>query len=77
MKPKDILKKPYKRILYPDSGGEAWNAYIYEFPGCFACGYTAEETLQILEDVAKSWLYAVIELGQDVPEPTEIPDIKE
>jgi predicted RNase H-like HicB family nuclease len=64
----DYLKEPYSRILIPDNNG-SFSAEILEFPGCYAEGGTPDEAMQNLTDVAKSWIEASLEQGQDIPEP--------
>lgn len=64
----EILKKPYSRILIPEENG-AYSAEIFEFPGCFASGESANDAIEKLEINAVSWLEACEELGQDIPEP--------
>jgi predicted RNase H-like HicB family nuclease len=68
MNPTEILRRPYGRIVVPDSDG-TYRAEIVEFPGCIATGDTATEALANLEDTAWDWLEAVIERGQRIPEP--------
>jgi len=63
-----ILKQPYSRVLRPAEEG-GYTAEILEFPGCVTQGETLEETYANLEDAARGWLEAVIELGQNVPDP--------
>jgi predicted RNase H-like HicB family nuclease len=70
MAPDDYLKKPYGRVVVPDSDG-TFRAEIIEFPGCIAVGDTAAAALANLEDVAASWLETTIAKGQRIPEPTE------
>jgi predicted RNase H-like HicB family nuclease len=66
--PEAYLKEPYSRILIPnDEGG--YSAEILEFPGCFAEGDTADETMQALERAAESWIQATLDQGQDIPQP--------
>ena len=62
------LKQPYARILIPDEAG-GYSAEILEFPGCFAEGETADETMQALESAAESWIDAALEQGQEIPSP--------
>lgn len=64
----EYLKQPYARILIPDEEG-GYSAEILEFPGCFAEGETADETMQALERAAESWIEAALEQGQDIPAP--------
>lgn len=66
----EILKKPYGRTIVPEPDG-TFRAEIVEFPGCIATGDTAAEALAKLEDVAESWLEAVLLKTQPIPEPIE------
>lgn len=66
--PEEILKQPYARILTPEKEG-GYSAEILEFLGCIAEGDTPNETYDALERVAKSWIEAAREQGQDIPEP--------
>jgi hypothetical protein len=51
MTPAEFLKRPYSRVVVPESDG-TFRGEIMEFPGCIAAGDTAEETLARLEGVA-------------------------
>jgi len=62
------LKRPYQRILLPAEEG-GYTAKIAEFPGCVTEGDTAAQALRRLESAAESWIEAVIDTGQSVPEP--------
>jgi predicted RNase H-like HicB family nuclease len=64
----EYLKEPYARILVPDEAG-GYSAEILEFPGCFAEGETADETMQALERAAESWIQAALDQGQEIPSP--------
>jgi antitoxin HicB len=68
MNARDYLKRPYARRLTPDEGG-GYTATIQEFPGLVADGDTAEEAISNLESAAESWIEAVLESGQEIPEP--------
>ena len=70
MEPHDFLKKPYARVVVPESDG-SFTAEIIEFPGCVACGETAAEALTNVEEVALDWIAATLEQGQDIPEPLD------
>jgi predicted RNase H-like HicB family nuclease len=52
---KEILHKPYSRVLIPQEKG-GFSAEILEFPGCYAEGKMVEETYSNLEDAAKVWV---------------------
>jgi len=65
----DILKKPYSRLFVRDEEWGGYAASIVEFPGCVNQGETVAEAAEKLEKTAKSWLMAVIDKGQRIPEP--------
>lgn len=73
MDAREYLKKPYARMVTPDTDGSFF-AEIVEFPGCFATGKTATEALENLEGVALDWVNVVFAQGQDVPEPMDSND---
>jgi predicted HicB family RNase H-like nuclease len=65
---REILRRPYSRVLIPqDEGG--FTAEILEFPGCFAEGDSADEANAHLEAAADSWLLACFESGKSIPDP--------
>jgi predicted RNase H-like HicB family nuclease len=64
----EYLKEPYSRVLIPDESG-GYSAEILEFPGCFAEGESADETMDALERAAKSWIQAALDHGQEIPQP--------
>jgi predicted RNase H-like HicB family nuclease len=65
----EILKEPYLRALIYDDESHTYTAEISEFPGCIAQGETPQKAHDRLELVAKSWLEAALELGQEIPKP--------
>lgn len=65
------LERPYKRALIPDRETGTYTAEIAEFPGCVAEGKTPTEALRRLEAAAESWIDAVLDAKQAVPEPME------
>ncbi len=67
---KDILKKPYSRILIPQEEG-GYSAEILEFPGCFAEGETPNEAFENLEKASEAWIEASLEQELDIPSPAE------
>jgi antitoxin HicB len=73
VEPVEMLKRPYARILTPDSDGR-FTAEIMEFPGCVAFGDNPVHALSNLEEVAVDWIAAAIEQGQDIPEPMDTAD---
>jgi predicted RNase H-like HicB family nuclease len=72
MQPAEYLKRPYGRVVVPESDG-TFRAEIIEFPGCIAVGDTEGEARANLERVAESWLQATIAMGLHVPEPIGSP----
>jgi antitoxin HicB len=65
------LKKPYSRILIPDEESGTYTAIISEFPGCIAQGDTPQEAYDHLEDAAKDWIEAALDLKQEIPSPSQ------
>jgi predicted RNase H-like HicB family nuclease len=65
-----VLKKPYRRVIVPEEDG-SFRAEIVEFPGCIAVADSAAEALVTLEEVAESWLEAMLANGNSIPEPLE------
>lgn len=63
------LERPYRRILIPDRETGTYTAEIAEFPGCVAEGKTPAAALKRIEAAARSWIEAVLDMGQVVPEP--------
>jgi predicted HicB family RNase H-like nuclease len=66
----EYMKKPYARLVIPESDG-SFRAEILEFPGCIAIGDTAAEALASLDGVAVGWVEAALEQCQKIPEPME------
>lgn len=64
------LAKPYSFCFVRESDG-GFSAYVREFPGCYSQGESLEQAYYNLSDAAMEWLLAVLEQGQDVPEPLE------
>jgi predicted RNase H-like HicB family nuclease len=69
--PEEYLKEPYSRILIPDEESGTYTALILEFPGCIAQGDTPQEAYEYLEDAAKDWIAATLDLKQEIPSPSQ------
>jgi len=69
--PTEILRAPYSRVVLPDAETGTFTARILEFPGCVAQGRSVEEAYGRLEDAARAWLEAALDLGQSIPSPVE------
>jgi predicted RNase H-like HicB family nuclease len=67
----EYLKEPYSRVLIPDEESETYTALILEFPGCIAQGDTPQEAYEHLEDAAKGWIEAALDLKQRIPSPSQ------
>ena len=68
---RDYLKRPYARVLTPDEEYGGYTAEILEFPGCVTEGDTADEALENLEEAAEGWIEAALNIGQQIPEPSD------
>lgn len=69
IEPRELLKRPYTRVLIPDEESGTFTAQIVEFPGCIAQGATPAEAYERLEAVAESWIEAALEMQQEIPSP--------
>jgi predicted RNase H-like HicB family nuclease len=69
--PEEYLKMPYARVLTPDHETGTYTAEILEFPGCIAQGDTPEEAYERLESAAAGWIEAALDMGQEIPEPSD------
>ncbi len=73
MSDKDLayyLSLPYAITLVPTNNG--WFAKINDLPGCMTYGESKEEVLTLIEDAKLTWLSAMLEEGQPIPEPQPI-----
>jgi predicted RNase H-like HicB family nuclease len=64
------LREPYTRVLIPDPESNTFTAQVLEFPGCVAQGDTPQEAYANLEEAAKGWIQAALDMGQHIPEPS-------
>jgi predicted RNase H-like HicB family nuclease len=69
--PRDYLRRPYARVLTPDDETGTYTAEILEFPGCIAQGETPDEAYERLESAAAGWVEAALDMGQEIPEPSD------
>ena len=67
----DLLKKPYSRMFVYDDDVESYGAAILEFTGCVSMGATVAEANKNLDEAAKSWIVASLDMGNTIPEPRE------
>jgi predicted RNase H-like HicB family nuclease len=66
---REVLKKPYTRVLIPDEESGTFTARIVEFPGCLAQGDSPTDAYERLEAAAESWIEAALEMQQEIPQP--------
>lgn len=69
LSPESCLKRPYTRMIIPDEQSGTFTAKIAEFPGCIAQGDSAQEAYVNLEEAARAWIEAALDLGQEIPSP--------
>ena len=71
MTPEEFLRRPYTRVLIPDSESGTFAAMIPEFPGCITQGDTPSDAYARLHEAALAWIEAAQDLGQPIPDPQE------
>lgn len=47
-----------------------------DLPGCFTCGDTTEEAVQMAKEALALYLYSLEEEGEPIPEPSSVQNIK-
>ena len=67
MTAKEILQRPYSRVLTPEEDGR-FSAAVLEFPGCFSQGDSPAEAYTNLEEAANNWIEAALEQKLEIPE---------
>ncbi len=70
--PAEYLTLPYEWVLIPDEASGTFTALIREFPGCVSQGDSPAEAYANLEDAAKAWIGAALDLGQSIPAPRAV-----
>lgn len=67
-----LLRQPYAVEVVPDTTTDGELCYLAshpELPGCLAHGDTVQEALENLEDARRLYISALIERGEEVPNP--------
>lgn len=67
------------KYVYPAIFTYDYDGINIEFPdieGCFSCADTDEEALYMAEDVLGLWMVELEEENEEIPEPTNLKDIK-
>jgi antitoxin HicB len=67
-KAKQILARPYARVLVPAADGR-FSSSLPAFPGCFSQGDSVAEAYANLEIAATNWLVSCLEHGLKIPDP--------
>lgn len=65
----ELMKRPYRMELIPDSEEGGYTVYFPELSGCLTCGETLEEVVRNASDAKRAWFNACIEDGVSIPEP--------
>ncbi len=63
------LKYPY--IITEDDDGSVFIEYP-DLKGCFTCGDTLEEAIQLAQDAKLAWFETALDEGIHIPEPKEL-----
>jgi antitoxin HicB len=69
----EVMKRPYRKII----SGDADEGFLIEVPdllGCMTAGETIEEAVSMLPEAMALWLTVALEDGDQIPEPTPIPE---
>lgn len=53
-----------------------WSAWIEALPGCAVWGYSKEEAITALQDVAQAYVEVLVEKGQTIPVLREVETLK-
>lgn len=68
---RDVLTRPYRRVLIFDAETKTYTGLVQEMPGCVAQGATPGEAMADLDDAMVAWVEAATEQSQAVPAPLE------
>lgn len=69
------MKLVYPACFYLEEEG-GYSVEVPDLKGCTTQGDSLEEALQMAEDAALGWLLTSVEDGEELPEPSNIQDIK-
>ena len=65
------MKYVYPAVLSPDPSG-GYTVIFPDLPGCVTEGDTLAEALYMASDAMAGWLYCTEDIGETIPEPSEI-----
>ena len=69
------MKLVYPACFYIEDDG-SYSVEVPDLKGCVSQGNSLEEAIQMAEDAALGWLLTSIEDGEELPNPSNIKDIK-
>lgn len=69
----EYMKTKYRIQLIQDVEGDFVVSYP-DLPGCISIGKTIEKAVANGEDARREWIYAMLEEGQSVPNPSDLED---
>lgn len=69
------MKLVYPACFYLEEDG-GYSVEVPDLKGCITQGDSLEEALQMAEDAALGWLLTSVEEGEELPNPSNIKDIK-
>lgn len=70
------MKNTYSYIAIFDYADDGISIKFPDLPGCLSCADTDKEALYMAKDVLGLHMYGLEEDGEEIPEPTELKDIK-
>lgn len=68
------MKMVYPACFYKEETG--YSVVVPDLLGCCTQGETLDEAIQMAEDAALGWLLTALEENEEIPEPTEIKNVK-
>lgn len=68
------MKIVYPACFYKEKTG--YSVVVPDLLGCCTQGETLDEAIQMAEDAALGWLLTALEENEEIPEPTEIKNVK-
>lgn len=68
------MKLVYPACFYEEESG--YSVVVPDLLGCSTQGETLDEAIQMAEDAALGWLLTALEENEEIPEPTEIKNVK-
>ena len=70
-----MSKYVYAAVFTKEQEGN-YSVVFNDLEGCYTCGDTLEEAIEMAEDVLALTLYGYESQGREIPKPTDIADIE-